>query len=184
VGWISGAHLNPAITIGLASINETPWAVVPFYLAGQMLGAMVGTSLVWLTYFPHWAKTPDPTPKLLCFCTKPAIYKPFWNLMTEIIATASLLIGVLAILNVHNHLGSGMGPYAIGILIFSIGLSLGGPTGFAINPARDLGPRIMHQILPIAGKGSSNWHYAWVPIIGPLIGGILGSLCYRVLIGP
>lgn len=183
-GWISGGHLNPAITFSFAWIGKTPWQEVPIYLLGQMLGAMLGQLLVWITYFPFWAATQDRTMKFLCFSTKPAIPKPFWNLITEIIATAILLLGVLGIINNHNNLGSGLGPYAIGILIFSIGLSLGGPTGFAINPARDLGPRIMHQLLPIAGKGSSNWNYVWIPILGPLIGGVLGALIYINYIAP
>lgn len=179
VGWISGAHLNPAITLGFALIGQTPWPQIPFYLAGQMIGAMLGAYGVWLCYYPHWAATHNPDLKLLCFCTRPAIRKKGWNFLTEVIATAVLLIGVLGILNRHNEMGSGMTPYAIGILIFSIGLSLGGPTGFAINPARDLGPRLMHQWLPIAGKGDSDWNYSWIPILGPLLGSALGALLYQ-----
>ncbi len=178
VGWISGGHINPAVTIGFAGIGKTQWSLVPSYLLGQLLGAMFGSFLVWLTYLSHWGKTKDSVHKLLCFSTKPAIRNFACNLLTEIIATAVLLIGVLAILDPHNQISAGFIPYAIGILIFSIGLSLGGPTGFAINPARDFGPRIMHQILPIAGKGSSDWEYAWVPILGPIIGCLLGSLIY------
>lgn len=183
VGWVSGGHLNPAVTLGLWVAGKTPFYLIPFYIAGQMLGAMLGAYFVWVSYYPHWALTIDPNLKLLCFCTKPAIRSPKSNFLVEVIATAVLLIGVLGIFNVHNGIGSGVGPYAVGILIFSIGLSLGGPTGFAINPARDLGPRIMHAWLPIRGKGSSDWSYAWIPILAPLIGAVLGALLYRVFLG-
>lgn len=178
VGWKSGGHINPAVTFGLALIHKTPWHEVPFYLAGQMIGSMLGAFLVWIAYQPHWGATADPNLKLLCFCTKPAIQKSGWNLITEVIATAILLFGLLGILNSHN-MTLGFGPYLFGILIFGIGLSLGGPTGFAINPARDLGPRLMHQWLPIAGKGGSDWGYAWIPIVGPLLGGGIGALLYE-----
>lgn len=182
IGWVSGGHVNPAVTLGFALIGKTPWAFVPSYLWGQLLGAMFGSFLVWIAYFPHWKATDNPTFKLLSFSTQPAIRKSFiWPLVTEIIATAVLLFGILALLDAHNQVSSGFLPYAIGILIFSIGLSLGGPTGFAINPARDLGPRIMHQILPIPGKGSSDWHYAWVPVVGPFVGGVLGAFLYNYL---
>ena len=140
---------------------------------------MLGAYLVWISYYPHWKATPDPTLKLLCFCTRPAIRSKWANLAVEVIATAVLLIGIMGIFNFHNGIGSGVGPDAVGILIFSIGLSLGGPTGFAINPARDLGPRIMHAWLPIAGKGTSDWGYAWIPIVGPLLGAVLGALFYQ-----
>ncbi len=183
VGWISGGHLNPAVTFGLAVVGKTPWHEVPFYFAGQMLGAMLGSYAVWMTYYPHWAVTKDSTLKLLCFCTKPAIRRSGWNFLTETIATAALLIGILAIFNTHNGIGSGVGPYAVGILIFSIGLSLGGPTGFAINPARDLGPRLMHYWLPIAGKGDSDWSYAWIPVLAPLLGAAIGAWAYQAVIG-
>ena len=172
------------MTLGLYIAGNTPAALIPYYVTGQMIGAMLGAYLVWITYYPHWLVTQDATLKLLCFCTHPAIYKPWSNFVTEVIATAALLIGVLGIFNIHNGIGSGVGPYAVGILIFSIGLSLGGPTGFAINPARDLGPRIVHALLPIAGKGSSEWRYAWIPILGPLLGAVLGALFYQLLIAP
>jgi len=184
VGWISGGHLNPAVTIGLVTAGITPVSAIPYYIAGQMIGAMLGAWLVWIAYHPHWKATDDATYKLMCFCTHPAIRKRFYNFLTEVIATAVLIIGILGIFNVHNGIGSGVGPYAVGILIFGIGLSLGGPTGFAINPARDLGPRIMHAWLPIAGKGKTEWSYAWVPIAGPLLGGVLGALLYQFLIAP
>lgn len=182
VGWISGAHLNPAVTFGFALIGNTAWQDVFYYFAGQMIGAMLGAKLVWLAYYPHWKATHDQAHKLMCFSTKPAIRKPKWNLVTEAIGTAVLVFGILCILNVNNGIGAGMGPYAIGILIFGIGLSLGGPTGFAINPARDLGPRLMHQWLPIEGKGPSDWSYAWIPVVGPFIGGAVGAVLYQLLL--
>lgn len=181
-GWASGGHLNPAVTLGFCLAGKTAWNLAPIYFAGQMIGAIVGAILVWLTYFPHWGKTSDPHYKLLCFSTQPAIRKPFWNFLTEVIGTAVLLIGILGIFNVNNGIAAGVGPYAVGILIFAIGLSLGGPTGFAINPARDLGPRIVHALLPIPGKGSSDWAYAWVPIVGPILGGLLGAWVYQMFI--
>ncbi len=178
-GWISGGHFNPAVTLGFVISDITPLKLVPYYLMGQFAGAMLGALAVWLCYFPHWEKTESPQLKLLCFATDPAIRRTSWNLVTEIIGTAVLLVGVLAIFNEHNGISRGFGPYAVGILVFSIGLSLGGPTGYAINPARDLGPRIMYSLLPIQGKGSADWRYAWVPVIGPLIGSILGTLLYK-----
>ncbi|MFH1918298.1 MAG: MIP/aquaporin family protein [Planctomycetota bacterium] len=181
-GWASGGHINPAVTIGLAAVGELSWTQVPTYLAGQFAGGFLGAVLVWLAYLPHWAETPDPGAKLGIFCTIPAIRNAWGNLICEIIGTAMLLIGVLGILNTNNELGSGFGPYAIGILVFSIGLSLGGPTGYAINPARDLAPRLAHALLPIAGKGGSDWGYAWVPIVGPLLGGVLGAVVYTLLL--
>lgn len=180
-GWASGAHINPAVTVGMAAIGELSWNRVPVYLAGQFLGAFLGAILVWLAYLPHWAETEDQAAKLGVFCTAPAIRKPAANLLSEIIGTAMLLMGVLGIAHEYNELGSGLGPYLVGILVFSIGLSLGGPTGYAINPARDLGPRIAHAVLPIAGKGGSDWRYAWIPVVGPLIGGVLGAVVYHAL---
>lgn len=184
VGWVTGGHLNPAVTIGLIAAGKTPLSDLPAYLSGQFLGAMLGSTAVWLSYFPHWKETHDANLKLLCFCTRPAIRNLKWNFLVEMVATAVLLIGVLGIFNIHNGIGSGVGPYAVGILIFSIGLSLGGPTGFAINPARDLGPRLMHHLLPIPGKRDADWSYAWVPILGPLLGGLFGALLYQWLIAP
>jgi len=185
VGWISGGHLNPAVTVGLWIAGKTAFSLLPSYFCGQMIGAMLGALFVWIVYFPHWSLTHDPRTKLLCFCTHPAVLRHrFSNFITEVVATAILLIGILGIFDVHNGIGSGMGPYAVGILIFSIGLSLGGPTGFAINPARDLGPRIIHAWLPISGKGSSEWGYSWIPVVGPCLGGILGALIYQFFIYP
>jgi glycerol uptake facilitator protein len=183
-GWASGGHLNPAVTLGFCLIGKTAWNLLPLYVFSQMLGAIIGAIFVWLAYFPHWRTTYDATHKLMCFSTHPAIRNYKWNFVTEVIGTAILLMGILGILNAHNHIGSGMGPYAIGILIFSIGLSLGGPTGFAVNPARDLGPRIVHALLPMSKPGSSEWGYAWVPVFGPLVGGALGAWLYQLLIAP
>lgn len=185
VGSISGAHLNPAVTIGLAAIGKFSWALVPSYLAAQMLGAILGSVFVWLAYLPHWAVTPNPGDKLAVFCTGPAIRQPLANLITEIIGTAVLVGGVLAILRPENMVPNsgfekGFAPALVGVLVGAIGLSLGGSTGYAINPARDLGPRIAHAILPIAGKGDSDWGYAWVPVVGPIIGGVLGALFFKL----
>ena len=181
VGWISGALINPAVTIGLAAIGSFPWADVPMYIIGQMIGGFLGGVIVWLAYLPHWAETEETGLKLAVFSTGPAIRNYSLNLLTEIIGTLMLVAGVLFILDARNELTSGFGPLLIGFLVFSIGLSLGGPTGYAINPARDLGPRIAHAILPIAGKGKSDWGYSWIPVVGPIIGGILGALFYSLL---
>jgi glycerol uptake facilitator protein len=184
IGWISGAHLNPAVTLGMAVIGNLDWGFVPGYIAAQMTGAFLGAVLVWLAYLPHWEVTENKPAKLAVFCTAPAIRKPAQNLITEIIGTFFLVLGVLAILspkNLNPEQGwdAGFGPFLVGLLVFAIGLSLGGPTGYAINPARDLGPRLAHFVLPIAGKGDSDWGYAWVPVLGPIAGGILGALFYR-----
>ncbi|MER3480415.1 MAG: aquaporin [Meiothermus sp.] len=176
VGRISGAHINPAVTIGLAAVGKFPWSEVPAYIAAQMIGAFLGAVLVWLTYLPHWDKTEDPTLKLAVFSTGPAVRNYSANLITEIIGAAALVLGVLSI--TANQLSAGLAPLLIGFLVWGIGLSLGGPTGYAINPARDLGPRIAHALLPIPGKGSSDWAYSWVPVVGPIIGGILGAFVY------
>lgn len=179
-GWISGAHINPAVTIGLASIGSFPWALVPGFIVAQVFGGFLGGVVVYLTYKDHFAATDDPGAKLAVFSTGPAIRNTAWNIVTEIVGTAMLLFGILAI--GQNQVGVGMGPLVTGFLIVSIGLSLGGPTGYAINPARDLGPRLAHAALPIPGKGSNDWGYGLVvPIIGPIIGGILGSYLWVVL---
>jgi glycerol uptake facilitator protein len=185
VGSISGGHLNPAVTLGLASIGRFEWALVPGYLAAQMIGALAGATLVWLAYLPHWKETADPGAKLGVFCNAPAIRHTFANLLTEIIGTAMLVLGVLAIgakTNLQPEFGwdTGFGPALVGLLVWSIGLSLGGSTGYAINPARDLGPRIAHALLPIAGKGGSDWGYSWIPVVGPIIGGLVGALIYKL----
>ncbi|CAN5643446.1 MIP/aquaporin family protein [soil metagenome] len=193
VGAISGAHINPAVTIGLASIGAHPWALVPGYILAQMLGAFTGAVLVYLAYRDHWAETDDAGLKLGVFCTAPGIRNTVSNLITEIIGTAMLVFGVVAIVaNVQNIQSAadvdlsavfqfGIFPLIIGLLVFSIGLSLGGPTGYAINPARDLGPRIAHALLPIPGKGGSDWGYSWIPVVGPIVGGVIGAVFYSIL---
>jgi len=179
----SDAHLNPAVTIGFA-VREGNFAKFAPYLAAQMLGAIVGAALVWLHYLPHWKETPDIGAKLGCFCTAPAIRNRVTNLVGEVIATFVLVFVVGAIFSKSVSAAgpaAGLGPYLVGSLVWGIGLSLGGPTGYAINPARDLGPRIAHAILPIAGKGGSDWGYAPIPVIGPLVGGMLAGILLRVL---
>ncbi|HEY8488814.1 MAG TPA: MIP/aquaporin family protein [Thermaerobacter sp.] len=183
VGHVSGAHLNPAVTIGLAAIGQFDWAQVPSYIIAQMIGAFLGAVLVYLTYLPHWGITDDPELKLAVFSTGPAVRSPGANLVTEIIGTAALVLGILGIGHPANNLAGGLNPILVGFLVWAIGLSLGGPTGYAINPARDLGPRIAHAVLPIPGKGSSDWGYAWIPVVGPVIGGILGALLFKGLFG-
>jgi glycerol uptake facilitator protein len=181
----SGAHLNPAVTIGLFIAGKTPAAEVPWYLAGEMIGAFLGAVLVWLHYHPHWAETADPAAKLAVFSTGPAIRSTVLNLISEIIGTFVLMFGILAITGarmidtggstVNINLGA-LGVIPVAFLVWVIGLALGGTTGYAINPARDLSPRIAHAILPIAGKGSSDWGYSWIPVVGPIIGAALGAL--------
>jgi glycerol uptake facilitator protein len=181
VGQFSGAHLNPAVTVGLWVNGNIDGSEVPKYLIGEFIGAMVGAALVFLAYFQHFAATEDPGLKLAVFSTGPAIRNPMWNMVTEILGTMMLLVGVLGITDPGNK-GVGtasLGGLLVGLLVLGIGLSLGGPTGYAINPARDLGPRIMHAILPIPGKGPSDWGYAWIPVVGPIIGGIIGALIYH-----
>ncbi|NNU89932.1 MIP/aquaporin family protein [Anoxybacillus sp. CHMUD] len=179
VGQYSGAHLNPAVTLGLAFNGDFPWNQVPEYVLAQMIGAMIGAIFVFLYYLPHWKETEDPNVKLGVFSTGPAIPHRFANLLSEILGTFILILGILAI--GANKFTEGLNPLIVGFFIVSIGLSLGGTTGYAINPARDLGPRIAHFILPIPGKGKSNWGYAWIPVIGPLLGGSLGGLFYKAV---
>jgi glycerol uptake facilitator protein len=180
VGQFSGAHLNPAVTLGLWINGNIDGGDVPKYLIGEFLGAMIGATLVFLAYFQHFAETEDPGLKLAVFSTGPAIRNYGWNLVTEIIGTFVLVFGILAIVDPGNKgpASSGLGTLLVAFLVVGIGLSLGGPTGYAINPARDLGPRIIHAILPIPGKGPSDWAYAWVPVLGPLIGGAIGGVLY------
>jgi glycerol uptake facilitator protein len=185
VNAISGAHLNPAVTIGLASIGKFDWALVPSYVAAQMIGAFLGAVVVWLAYLPHWKETDDQGTKLAVFCTGPAIRHAPANVITEVIGTFILVLGVLAVLSPKNLLpnsgfDTGFAPCLVGVIVWAIGLSLGGPTGYAINPARDLGPRLAHAMLPIAGKGGSDWSYAWVPIVGPIAGGIIAAQFYTM----
>ncbi|AJW61702.1 MIP/aquaporin family protein [Elizabethkingia bruuniana] len=187
-GPVSGAHLNPAVTIGLAIAGKFPWESVPSYIAAQMIGAMAGAFLVWLFHKDHFAITEDEGAKLACFSTSPAIAKPVSNIISEIIGTFVLVFVVFYIsdanISIPNtpdvKIGLGtVGAIPVAFLVWAIGLSLGGTTGYAINPARDLGPRIMHAILPI--KGSSQWSYAWIPILGPVIGAALAALLFGIL---
>ena len=179
IGGLTGAHLNPAVTLGLATIGLTEWDVVPYYLVGEFVGAFIGAVVVYLHYLPHWAATEDPGLKLAVFSTGPAIRNTVTNLISEIIGTFMLVFGVLLITS--NELAPGFAALLVGFLVWGIGLSLGGPTGYAINPARDLGPRIAHAVLPIAGKGGSDWEYSWIPVVGPVIGGILGAVAFQAL---
>ena len=195
VGRISGAHLNPAVTIALATIGSFPWQNVAGYVAAQMVGAFIGAVLVWMAYLPHWRLTEDPSAKLAVFATAPAIRSTGANIVTEVIGTAVLLFGVLAIganaggwaqagdVDLSQVFSRGLQPLLVGILVLGIGLSLGGPTGYAINPARDLGPRLAHALLPIAGKGGSDWGYAWVPVVAPVIGAVAGALAFQAVYG-
>ena len=185
VAQFSGAHINPAVTIGLASIGALPWGDVPIYILGQFVGAFIGAVLVYLAYLPHWSETEDPGLKLAVYCTGPAIRKTGPNIVCEVIGTAALLIGVLSLGYAESpgaaSASVGLTPLLVGLLVVGIGLSLGGPTGYAINPARDLGPRIAHAVLPIAGKGESDWGYSWIPVVGPIIGGVVGAVLFNVL---
>ena len=180
VGGITGAHINPAVTIGQLVIGGISFGDALLYWAGQFVGAFIGAVVVFIHYLPHWRETEDPGLKLAVFSTGPAIRNPVANTVSEIIGTFVLVFGVSAILQPANEI-TDLGALLVGFLVFGIGLSLGGPTGYAINPARDLGPRIAHAVLPIAGKGTSDWEYSWVPVVGPLIGGVLGALAFQLL---
>jgi len=182
VGRFSDAHINPAVTIALAAVGKLGWDQVPVYIIGQFIGAFIGAVLVWLAYLPHWAETENKALKLAVFSTGPAVRNYGLNLLTEIIGTFMLVLGVLAITSNKEPGTSGLTPLLVGFLVWGIGLSLGGPTGYAINPARDLGPRIAHAVLPIAGKGDSDWQYSWVPVVGPIIGGVIGALVWVALV--
>ncbi|MGW0735486.1 MIP/aquaporin family protein [Streptomyces sp. NPDC002851] len=209
-GGVSGAHLNPAVTVGLAIQGGTEWGDVPLYLVSQLFGAMIGAALVWITYYGQFQahltdrelvggpgaqdtavadkqlaqaaqQSGEPGPVLGIFSTAPEIRKAAQNLATEIIATVVLVLAILT--QGLNNEGNGLGPLGamvVAFVVVSIGLSLGGPTGYAINPARDLGPRIVHALLPLPNKGGSDWSYAWVPVVGPLIGGALAGGIYNV----
>jgi glycerol uptake facilitator protein len=178
----SDAHLNPAVTLGFA-VRAGNFEKVAPYFAAQFFGALVGAALVWLHYLPHWKETPDAPTKLACFCTAPAIRSMIPNLISEIVGTFVLVFVVGAIFSKSvAATGPGsLGPYLVGSLVWGIGLSLGGTTGYAINPARDFGPRVAHSILPVAGKSGSDWRYAGIPVIGPLVGGALAGWLLRVL---
>lgn len=177
VGRFSGAHINPAVTLGLAASGAFEWGLVPGYLAAQLAGAFTGAVLVWLAYLPHWSVTEDAEGMRACFCTSPEVAQPISNVLCEVMGTAMLLVGVRSILASHMA-DPALDPALVGMLVASIIVSLGGPTGAAINPARDLGPRLAHQLLPIPGKAESGWGYAWVPVVAPVIGGVLGSKLY------
>ncbi|MDX2047773.1 MAG: MIP/aquaporin family protein [Chitinophagaceae bacterium] len=176
----SGAHLNPAVSIGLAVQGGFEWDKVPGYIAAQFIGAIAGAIIVWLTYRQHFAATQDADAKLAVFCNAPAIRNTAHNLITEIIGTFVLLTGVLFMSKPEMKLGA-LDALPVALLVLGIGLSLGGPTGYAINPARDLGPRIAHFILPIPGKRDSDWGYSWIPVAGPVTGGILAALFYNAI---
>jgi glycerol uptake facilitator protein len=179
------AHLNPAVTLGLAAIGPEEfgftWGDVPQIIAGEFVGAFLGAILVYLAYLAHWGETEDAGLKLAVFSTGPAIRNTAANLITEIIGTAVLLFGVVAI--GQNDAAAALGFLIVGLLVLGIGMALGGPTGYAINPARDLGPRIIHFVLPIPGKGDSDWAYSWIPVVGPVIGGIAGALLAKASFG-
>ncbi|NJL77143.1 MAG: aquaporin family protein [Saprospiraceae bacterium] len=179
VGKVSGAHLNPAVTIGLAAVGEFPWENVGSYILAQLIGGFLGATLVWLHYLPHWDKTTDEGTKLAVFATAPAIRANWSNLFSETIGTFLLLLGLSFI--GANQFAEGLNPLVVGTLILAIGLSLGGTTGYAINPVRDFAPRLAHFLLPISGKGNSDWSYAFIPIVGPILGGVLGTSVYQWL---
>jgi glycerol uptake facilitator protein len=193
VARVSGGHINPAVTVGLAAIGQFEWHKVPPYVVAQILGAGAGAVLVWLAYLPHWGATAGEAEKLGVFSTAPAIRSLPANFLNELIGTAILVFGVLAIganagelkgtgvIDLSRVFSTGLNPLLVGFLVWGIGLSLGGPTGYAINPARDLGPRIAHALLPIPGKGASDWAYSWIPVAGPISGGILGALLFELL---
>lgn len=180
VAAYSGAHLNSAVTLALAILGNTPWSEVPVYLIAQLLGAFLGSCIVWLAYRQHFDETADADLKMAVFCTAPAIRNSFNNLLTEIIGTFVLIFGVFYIAKAEIGLGA-VDALPVALLVLSIGLSLGGPTGYAINPARDLGPRLAHFVLPIKGKRDSDWGYAWIPVIGPIIGALLAVSVHLML---
>lgn len=189
-GPYSGAHLNPAVTIALATAGKLSWAVVPEYFAGEFIGAMLGALIIWIFYKDHFKITDNEAGKLACFCTGPAIRKTSSNLISEIIGTFVLIFVIFYLSGPTINLGiegtteaviglGSIGAIPVAFLVWVIGLALGGTTGYAINPARDLGPRIMHAILPV--KGSSDWSYAWIPVVGPIIGSLLATGLYLFL---
>ena len=199
VGAISGAHLNPAVTIGLALAEKFDWVSMPGYIAAQLLGAIAGAMLVYFFYGDHYAASDDPDAKLATFATMPAIHNLPRNLLNEVVGTGVLVLAVLLAVDPSITMDSGaeieqsgamkiglgtLGALPVGLLVFSIGLSLGGTTGYAINPARDLGPRIAHALLPIPGKRDSDWGYAWVPVVGPLVGAVVAVQLWRLLATP
>lgn len=180
VASISGAHINPAVTIGLALAGKFSWELVFGYILAQMLGAILGAALVWVQYKDHYDRTEEQDLKLATFSTAPAIRNTVSNLISEVLGTFVLVLGVLYIAAPDVGLGA-LDALPVALLVVVIGMSLGGTTGYAINPARDLGPRIAHFILPIKNKGGSDWSYSWIPVVGPIIGGILAALLYLEL---
>jgi glycerol uptake facilitator protein len=179
-GDVSGAHINPAVTIGLASAGEFAWSQVPGYILAQLIGAFFGAVAAWFQYKDHFDITDDPNAKLGVFSTAPIIPNILNNLYSEVLATFVLVLGVLYIASPEVGLGA-LDALPVGLLVFGIGMAMGGTTGYAINPARDLGPRIAHAVLPIKGKGSSNWNYSWIPVVGPIIGSILAAILFNLL---
>ncbi|MGN6439916.1 MAG: MIP/aquaporin family protein [Agriterribacter sp.] len=177
----SGAHLNPAVTIGLAVEGGFEWEKVPMYILAQFIGAFIGSFAMWISYRQHFDATQNPDLKLAVFCTAPAIPNAFYNFITEMIGTCVLVLGVFLLAKPDTKLGS-LDALPIALVVLGIGVSLGGPTGYAINPARDLGPRIMHALLPIKGKRDSNWGYAWVPVVGPIAGGVVAALIFKYIL--
>ncbi|MFF0723897.1 MIP/aquaporin family protein [Streptomyces sp. NPDC004134] len=180
---LSGGHINPAVTLGVAVESNENWGKVPLYIVSQMLGALIGAVLAWLVYYGQFARNANRETSietLGIFSTRPEIYHPWQNLVTEIIATVGLVLPILAFGLTEGLAESGTQVLVVALLVVGIGLSLGGPTGYAINPARDLGPRIAHALLPIPNKGTSEWNYAWIPVAGPLIGGVLSALIYKL----
>ena len=181
-GPISGAHLNPAVTLGVALNGGIGWDLAVVYWAGEMVGAILGASLVFLHYYPHWAETENADLKLAVFCTAPAIRTPTWNLLSEIIGTFVLMF-LIFVFGVGTNTGVGLaalGALPVALVVLVIGLSLGGTTGYAINPARDLGPRIAHFLLPIPGKRDSDWGYSWIPVVGPMVGAAIAYIVYNL----
>jgi glycerol uptake facilitator protein len=179
VARLSGAHINPAVSLGLAINGNITFGQLPIYWIAQILGAFVGAVIVWLAYYLHWDGT-DPGGQLAVFSTGPAIRSTTWNLVTEIIGTFILMLGVFGLAGMDPGVSS-IDALPVAFLVWGIGLSLGGPTGYAINPARDLGPRIAHAILPMPGKGGSDWGYSWIPVVGPLIGAAIAAILWGVL---
>lgn len=177
----SGGHLNPAVTIGFAIEGSFPWSQVPAYILAQFIGAMLGAFIVWLSYRQHFDDTQDADSKLAVFCTGPAIRNGFYNTITELVGTFVLVLGAMLLSKPDMKLGA-LDALPIALVVLGIGLSLGGPTGYAINPARDLGPRIMHALLPIKNKRDSDWSYSWVPVVGPVLGAALAGLVFKFLL--
>ena len=180
-GWESGGHINPAVSISLAVKGSLPWSILPNYLAGQFLGAFFGSFLVWVVYMPHWRITPSAETRLSCFATMPATQNRLWSFICEFLATAVLMFGVERIVQEYGGMQHAEAPLLVGATVFVIGLCLGGPTGFAINPARDFSPRLLFSLLPIGSKRSAGWSYAFVPVVAPILGAIFGVWLYGII---